>query len=235
MPASSINAASFMMNKTLLSAFLALGSAGLLAADPYVPAVGSVWGHPGGMSNPNMAGAAAIFSDPLAHGVGDTITIIVDLSNAITKAQNTKTAKTASVNDTISSLVYPSDGSNHGFSFYNLHGVNPQMTWSANQAFNGGGTVANTEDDSTTIQARVVEVLSNGVLRVAATRLSKAGDEDTRMVLTGLVRPEDLNTDNSISSSRVADLQIVQKGRGALSESQKKGWLTKLYEFLSPF
>jgi flagellar L-ring protein precursor FlgH len=66
-------------------------------------------------------------------------------------------------------------------------------------------------------------------------RLSKAGDEDTRMVLTGIVRPDDLNTDNSISSSRVADLQIVQKGKGALSESQKKGWLTKLYEFLSPF
>jgi len=54
-------------------------------------------------------------------------------------------------------------------------------------------------------------------------------------VLTGLIRPEDLNTDNSIASSRVADLQIVQKGKGALSESQKKGWLTKLYEFLSPF
>jgi flagellar L-ring protein precursor FlgH len=224
-----------MMNKALYTTVFTLGAAGLLAADPYVPAVGSVWGHPGSQANPNTSGSASVFSDPLAHNVGDTITIIVDLSNSITKDQNTKTAKTASVNDTISSLVYPSDGSNHGFSFYNLHGVNPQMAWSANQSFNGGGTVANTEADSTTIQARVVEVESNGVMRVAATRLSKAGDEDTRMVLTGLIRPDDLNTDNSISSSRVADLQIVQKGKGALSESQKKGWLTKLYEFLSPF
>jgi flagellar L-ring protein precursor FlgH len=224
-----------MMNKALYTTVFTLGAAGLLAADPYVPAVGSVWGHPGSQANPNTSGSASVFSDPLAHNVGDTITIIVDLSNSITKDQNTKTAKTASVNDTISSLVYPSDGSNKGFSFYNLHGVNPQMAWSANQSFNGGGTVANTEADSTTIQARVVEVESNGVMRVAATRLSKAGDEDTRMVLTGLIRPEDLNTDNSIASSRVADLQIVQKGKGALSESQKKGWLTKLYEFLSPF
>ena len=224
-----------MMNKALYTTVFTLGAAGLLAADPYVPAVGSVWGHPGSQANPNTSGSASVFSDPLAHNVGDTITIIVDLSNSITKDQNTKTAKTASVNDTISSLVYPSDGSNKGFSFYNLHGVNPQMAWSANQSFNGGGTVANTDADSTTIQARVVEVESNGVMRVAATRLSKAGDEDTRMVLTGLIRPEDLNTDNSIASSRVADLQIVQKGKGALSESQKKGWLTKLYEFLSPF
>jgi flagellar L-ring protein precursor FlgH len=224
-----------MMNKALYTTVFTLGAAGLLAADPFVPAVGSVWGHPGSQANPNTSGSASVFSDPLAHNVGDTITIIVDLSNSITKNQNTKTAKTASVNDTISSLVYPSDGSNKGFSFYNLHGVNPQMAWSANQSFNGGGTVANTEADSTTVQARVIELESNGVMRVAATRLSKAGDEDTRMVLTGLIRPEDLNTDNSISSSRVADLQIVQKGKGTLSESQKKGWLTKLYEFLSPF
>jgi flagellar L-ring protein precursor FlgH len=153
----------------------------------------------------------------------------------VSKAQNTKTAKTASVNDTINSLVYPPDGTNHGYSFYTYHGANPSMQWSANQAFTGGGTVANTEADSTTIQARVIQVLSNGTMLVQASRLSKAGDEDSRMILTGLIRPDDLNTDNSISSSRVADLQIVQKGKGAISESQKKGWLTKLYEFLSPF
>jgi flagellar L-ring protein precursor FlgH len=224
-----------MTNRFLLISSLALGAAGLLAADPYAPAVGSVWGHPGNQASPNTSGAASVYSDPLAHNIGDTITIIVDLSNSVTKDQNTKTAKTASVDDTINSLVYPPDGSNKGFSFYTLHGAVPTMQWSANQAFNGGGSLANTEAESTTIQARVVGVESNGVMRVAAIRLSKAGDEDTRMVLTGLVRPEDLNTDNSISSSRVADLQIVQKGKGTLSESQKKGWLTKLYEFLSPF
>jgi len=224
-----------MMNKAIFTTVFTLGTATLIAADPYVPGTGSVWGHPGCQANPNNSGAASIFGDPLAHNVGDSITIIVDLSNQVTKDQNTKTAKTASVNDAINSLVYPPDGSNHGYSFYTLHGVTPQMQWSANQAFNGGGTMANDETDSTTIQARVIEVLSNGDMRVAATRLSKAGEEDTRMVLTGIVRPDDLNTDNSISSSRVADLQIVQKGRGTLSESQKKGWLTKLYEFLNPF
>ena len=55
------------------------------------------------------------------------------------------------------------------------------------------------------------------------------------MILTGLVRPEDLSTTNTISSSQVADLQIIQKGKGTLTEDQRKGWLTKLYEFLDPF
>jgi flagellar L-ring protein precursor FlgH len=163
------------------------------------------------------------------------VTIVVTLQNSVTKAQNTTTAKTTSVTGAINELVYPPDASNHGFSFYTYHGQTPGMNWNSAQTFNGGGTVANSETTSTTIEARVVAVASNGVLRVEATRLSKAGEEDTSMVLTGLVRPEDLSTTNVISSDNVADLQILQKGKGTLTEDQRKGWLTKLYEFLNPF
>ena len=163
------------------------------------------------------------------------MTIVVDLQNTITKDQNTTTAKTTAVAGNINTLVYPPDASNHGWSWYTYHGQTPQVAWNSAQSFNGGGTVANDETASTTIQARVVEVEPNGVLKVEAARLSKAGEEDTSMVLTGLVRPEDLSSGNSISSSRIADLKILQKGKGTLTENQRKGWLTKLYEFLNPF
>jgi flagellar L-ring protein precursor FlgH len=167
--------------------------------------------------------------------VGDLLTIVVTLQNSITKAQNTTTAKTTSVNGTISALVYPSDSSNNGWNFYNYHGQNPTTAWNSAQTFNGGGTIANSEATSTTIQARVIGVGPNGVLRIEATRLSKAGEEDTSMILTGLVRPEDLSTNNTISSDNIADLQILQKGKGTLTNDQRKGWLTKLYEFVEPF
>jgi flagellar L-ring protein precursor FlgH len=229
----------FMTNKFTLTAVLALASAAAIHADPPVttcPAtVGSVWGHPCGAAAVSTAGPASICSDPIARSVGDLVTIVVDLDNTVTKAQNTTTAKTATVNDSISQLVYPNDGSNHGWNWYTYHGANPGMVWSGAHTFNGGGAVANTEADSTTIQARVISVAANGVLRVEATRMSKAGEEDTSMILTGLVRPEDLSTANTISSSRVADLEILQKGKGTLTENQRKGWLTKIYEFLSPF
>jgi len=174
-------------------------------------------------------------SDLLAHSVGDLLTIVVDLQNTITKAQNTTTAKTTAVAGTINSLVYPTDTTNHGWNFYNYHGQNPTASWNSAQTFNGGGTIANSEATSTTIQARVIAVGANGVLRVEATRLSKAGEEDTSMVLTGLIRPEDLSTSNTISSSNVADLEIIQKGKGTLTNDQRKGWLTKFYEFIEPF
>ena len=160
---------------------------------------------------------------------------MVDLQNTITKNQNTTTAKTTAINAVLNSLLYPNNGSNHGFNFLNYQGQPPTVNLASTQSFNGGGAIKNQEAASTTIQARVVSVLPNGVLQIAAKRLSKAGDEDSAVILTGLVRPEDLSTSNTISSSLVADLQIVQKGKGTLSEDQRKGWLTKLYEFLDPF
>jgi flagellar L-ring protein precursor FlgH len=220
-----------MMNKFVLTAAVVFTSIMTASADP---GVGSVWSRPGGATVSTLA-SPSICSDPLARSVGDLLTIVVTLQNSITKAQNTTTAKTTSVNGTISALVYPSDSSNNGWNFYNYHGQNPTTAWNSAQTFNGGGTIANSEATSTTIQARVIGVGPNGVLRIEATRLSKAGEEDTSMILTGLVRPEDLSTNNTISSDNIADLQILQKGKGTLTNDQRKGWLTKLYEFVEPF
>jgi flagellar L-ring protein precursor FlgH len=207
----------------------------LAAADPGEPTVGSIWGHTGGMQSVSTAGQSSIFSDPLAHSVGDLVTIVVALQNSIEKDQNTTTAKTAAVDAVINALLYPTNGHSNGFQFLNNGGASPTTSWNATSSFNGGGTVKNTEQTSTTIQARVVSILPNGVLQIEARRLSKAGEEDTAMILTGQVRPEDLSTTNTISSSQVAELQIIQKGKGTLSSNQRKGWLTKLYEFLTPF
>jgi flagellar L-ring protein precursor FlgH len=187
------------------------------------------------MASVSTAGQSNIYSDPLAHSVGDLVTIVVDLQNSIEKDQNTTTAKTTAVDAVINALLYPNDGTSKGYNFYNYHGVSPTTQWNSAQSFNGGGTVKNSEVTSTTIQARVVGVLPNGVLQIEARRLSKAGDEDTAMIMTGLVRPEDLSSSNSISSSEVAELQIVQKGKGTLTANQRKGWLTKLYETIEPF
>jgi flagellar L-ring protein precursor FlgH len=223
-----------MTNKFTLTAALVLAAIQAGSADP-TSGVGSVWSHAGGSTTVSTAPMVSICSDPLAHSVGDLLTIVVTLQNTVTKAQNTTTAKTTAVAGTISALVYPSDATNHGWNFYNYHGQNPTTAWNSAQSFNGGGTIANSEATSTTIQARVIAVAPNGVLRIEATRLSKAGEEDTSMILTGLVRPDDLSTNNIISSDNIADLKIVQKGKGTLTDDQRKGWLTKLYEFIEPF
>jgi flagellar L-ring protein precursor FlgH len=224
-----------MLTKFVPLSLLLLASQSVIADPPGVPTVGSIWGHTGAMASVSTAGQSNMYSDPLAHSVGDLVTIVVDLQNSIEKDQNTTTAKTTAVDAVINALLYPNDGTSKGYNFYNYHGVSPTSQWNSAQSFNGGGVVKNSEVTSTTIQARVVGVLPNGVLQIEARRLSKAGDEDTAMIMTGLVRPEDLSSSNSVSSSEVAELQIVQKGKGTLTANQRKGWLTKLYETIEPF
>lgn len=227
-----------MMNKLTLTAVIGLATVRVLSADavpPTQPQIGSTWGHSTRTSTVNASGSTSLFGDPVARGVGDLVTIVVDLQNEITKDQSTKTAKDAAVAAAINQLGYPPDATNHGWSWYTYHGQTPTVAWNSTQSFNGGGTLANTETASTTIQARVMDIGTNGVMRIQATRFSKAGEEDTSMILTGFVRPEDLSTANSVSSSRVAQLSIIQKGKGTITNNQRKGWLTKLYEFIQPF
>jgi flagellar L-ring protein precursor FlgH len=164
----------------------------------------------------------SLVSDPTAYSVGDFVTIVVNLSNTANQSRAVTTAKKASVNDTITSIINPNN-------------TNLAAQWAGNQAFAGSGTQANTDGLTTTIQARIVESLPNNTLRVEATRYMEVGKEKGTMVLTGLVRRADLASDNSISSNQVADLQIKQSGTGDLSRNTHKGWLTSIYEFVSPF
>ncbi len=220
-----------MTNNCFLIAGFAFGSTLAVCADPATAPVGSVWGHTCAAST----GTGSLYGDSTAHDVGDLVTIVVSLQNQITKDQNTTTGKDTAVNGTINSLIYPVSGTNNGWDFYTAHGLAPTTSWNSSQSFKGGGTINNQETVSTTIQARIVDIEPNGVMRIEATRLSKAGEEDTSTFLTGFVRAEDLSSANSVSSSRVADLQIIQKGKGTISNNQRKGWLTKLYEFIQPF
>ncbi len=188
---------------------------------------GSLWAS-------NGAGPAnSYFSDRVSNQVGDLITILVDISTATSKNQQSTSNKSVSVNDSVTSLVFPQSGGI--YDSYRYRGLNPATQFAANHAFTGGGQIANTEAMTTTIQARIVDALPNGTFRLEARRRFEASEEKSDLVLTGLVRREDISPANSVSSSLISELQIKQSGTGPLSREQRKGWLTKLYEFICPF
>lgn len=203
----------------------------LLTFLPLSPApaqTGSIWPASG------SAGATTtLYCDRTAASVGDLITILVNLSASASKNQSTDTSKNASVNDTITALGYPfTDGDPDWYRYRNQA---PQVAWNAAESWKGGGKMSNTEGYTTTIQARIVDALPNGVLRVEARRRYAMGKEKSDLILTGLVRREDLTPANSVLSTQVADLQLSQEGKGPLTRNSSKGWLTTFYEFINPF
>jgi flagellar L-ring protein FlgH len=177
--------------------------------------------------------AISLFSDRTASRVGDLVTIVVNQSTSANKDQQTETDKSVAVDENLSALLGPFMGGERTGA--ELLRRNPHNTWEGSRTFEGGGSIKNTENITSTIQARITDTLPNKVIRIEATRRVEVGNEVSHFVLTGLVRAEDLTAANTILSTQVADLQIKQVGNGALSREQRKGWLTRVWETISPF
>jgi flagellar L-ring protein precursor FlgH len=102
-------------------------------------------------------------------------------------------------------------------------------------AFQSKGDTARSESLTATVPAVVTKVFSNGNLFVEGHRVILVNAEEHHFYISGVVRPIDIDQDNSIKSSMVADAQIEFVGRGVLSDNQKPGWLSRYLGWLWPF
>lgn len=101
--------------------------------------------------------------------------------------------------------------------------------------FEGKGSTERTSEVKARITARVVEVLPNGDLRIAAVKLVKINKETEKIALSGIVRQNDLARDSSIETNFIGDLRVELNGKGIASQDNAPGWLFRLFEKISPF
>lgn len=101
--------------------------------------------------------------------------------------------------------------------------------------FNGGGQTQRSGKVSATVPAMVRKVLGNGALYVEGHRVVLVNKEEQHFYISGVIRPEDIDTANVVRSSRMADAQIEITGRGAVSEKNSPGWLARTLDYVWPF
>jgi flagellar L-ring protein FlgH len=101
-------------------------------------------------------------------------------------------------------------------------------------SFTGDGRTARTEKLTATVPAVVKKVLPNGNLFIEGHRVVLVNNEEQHFYISGVVRPIDIAQDNSVRSSYVADAEIEFTGRGVLTDNQKPGFFTRLWNWLSP-
>ncbi|MBF0259443.1 MAG: flagellar basal body L-ring protein FlgH [Desulfamplus sp.] len=85
------------------------------------------------------------------------------------------------------------------------------------------------------IAARIVDVLPNGNYTVYGKRAMKLNQEVQYIVVSGVVRPEDIGDNNRVQSTYLADSRIEYFGQGVIADKQKQGWGTRLFDNLWPF
>ena len=185
----------------------------------------SLW--PSNSSGPH----ANMFADKKAQATGDLLTIVVN-ENAVAQSTQSKTSnRTSSINDSVAQFIYPPALSGLG-----THGgqlPSTQITGAA--AYSGGGAINNSQTLNATAAVVVTDVLPNGNLVIEGRRIITFSGETQYIALHGIVRPYDIAADNTIQSANVANARLEFSSSGQLTDAQKRGWFTKLYEILRPF
>jgi flagellar L-ring protein precursor FlgH len=102
-------------------------------------------------------------------------------------------------------------------------------------AFKGQGDTNRSEYLTATVPAMVSKVLSNGNLFIEGHRVILVNNEEQHFYISGVVRPIDIDQENSVKSSMVADAEIEFVGRGVLTDNQKQGWLSRFLGWVWPF
>jgi flagellar L-ring protein precursor FlgH len=156
---------------------------------------------------------AVLSSDYRAMNAGDVILIhLTDNFTAASAGENSQT-RAVSAQSGITGLIGALATKNR---LQNLFGGSSQT------ALDGKGSSTLSSSVTVDLQAHVLEVLPNGFLVVQASRDITVSNDRQTIILRGIVRPGDLQLDNSILSSSVSDLEVEIKGKGAVADATRQ-------------
>ncbi|MBQ7217788.1 MAG: flagellar basal body L-ring protein FlgH [Synergistaceae bacterium] len=158
------------------------------------------------------------FADARPGRVGDVITVLVD--------ERTDAKDEATMDVTKTSNANVNDGANGTGILSFIRG----LTFTTANSATGDGSSERKHHATATLACLVTEVLPNGNLVIEGTRDIRTSEETLQLQLAGVIRPQDVNADNQISSQLVANAEISVKGRGVLTRSQKPGIITQILQ-----
>lgn len=178
-------------------------------------------------------GAGAFFRDQRAGRVGDILTVRIKIDDRADFGNTTSRSRTGSENAGLSALL----GLQSPLTKFLPGGVDPAKLVAADSTSksDGTGTISRKETINMTIAATVVGVLPNGNLAIRGKQEVRVNYELRELVISGIVRPEDIARDNSIPHTQIAEARISYGGRGRLSDAQQDRWGQQIYDALFPF
>ena len=101
--------------------------------------------------------------------------------------------------------------------------------------FSGKGSTKRNAKLIATLSARVVKVYPNGNLYIVGKKIIKINDDVQILKIAGVVKPTDIGTDNTILSSKIADMYVEYNGKGYMADNQRPGWLARFLMKILPF
>ncbi len=214
--------ASFEEHRSSLSADKRDYNGPLSLGDPGVSA--SLW-------NESRSGND-LFRDDRAWQPMDLITIVVSESAEGSKEADTEVKESSSISAAIEKFLGIEENITN---LSNDADLSSLIKAEASNDFKGEGETTRKDTLKARISAMVAEVLPTGIIRIEGERIISVNNEEQVMVISGLVRPRDINSANEVDSSKIANMRIDYYGRGTVGEAQDAGWLGRFVRRVWPF
>jgi len=180
------------------------------------PAANSLW----------RPGARAFFKDQRAKQVGDVMTVVVNIQNERAQlSASTQRSRESSENGALTSF----------FNISPLENAEPHVGAEADSNYSGTGSVDRSENVNLRLAAVVLQVLPNGNLAVAGRQEVRVNGDLRELEVRGVIRPEDIRSDNTITWDKIAEARISYGGRGTISDVQQPRYGQQLFDVLFPF
>ncbi len=172
-----------------------------------------------------------LYADVKARNVGDIVTINIVEKSTASKNAETKTERDSGLEANWSGLF---ELITKGWKIHNTPiGTNQKIN--IKNSFDGKGGTSRTSYVSAYITARVIHVLPNGNLVIRGSRQVRINNENQFIFVQGIVRPEDISSNNTVPSIYIAEAVIELSGSGIMSDKQRPGWLMRIVDWLWPF
>ena len=176
-------------------------------------------------------GSRAFFRDQRAARVGDIMTVTVNITDKANIANETQRSRTNKEDSGITDFI--------GSKTLGVQGqkILPGriLTADSTASSDGKGSVNRQEALQTNVAAVVTQVLPNGNLVVEGKQEIRVNFEIRELIVAGIVRPEDIQSDNTIDSSKIAQARIAYGGRGQITDIQQPRYGQQVMDVLLPF
>jgi flagellar L-ring protein precursor FlgH len=183
--------------------------------------------------NPNSLwrnGSRAFFKDQRAHQIGDILTVKVNFADKAAIANETQRGRNMKEDSGITNFF-----GKQKVPFLNAAVPTRIFTGDSSSSTDGKGTVNRSEALQTNVAGVVTQVLPNGNLVIEGRQEVRVNFEIRELIVAGIVRPEDIESDNTIDSTKIAQARIAYGGRGQITDVQQPRYGSQVLDLILPF
>ncbi len=177
------------------------------------------------------SGSRAFFNDQRAHQVGDILTVKVNINDTAQFNDQTQLQRSTTEDTGISNFI----GANTIGNAAKAVLPGSILTANGNSQMNGTGTINRQDQLLTNVAAVVMQLLPNGNMVIEGKQEVRLNNEVRELIVAGVVRPEDIESDNTIALPKIAEARLAYGGRGTLTNIQTERWGQQVMDIALPF